>query len=41
MNTNQRKAIFAHIEEEKRAKAVQLAATGKLEEWEDEDKEGD
>jgi hypothetical protein len=42
MNTKQRKAIFAHIEEQKRVKAAQLAATGKLGEWENkEDKEGD
>ena len=41
MNDKQRKALFAHMEEQKRAKAAQLAATGKLGEWEDKDKEGD
>ena len=45
MDQKQRKAIFAHMEEQKRVKAAQLAVTGKLREWEDkedkEDKEGD
>lgn len=34
MEPNQRKALFAQIEEQKRVKAAQLAATRKLKEWE-------
>ena len=43
MDANQRKAVFAHIEEQKRIKEAQIAVTGKLTEWEDKDKdkEGD
>lgn len=33
MEPNQRKALFAQIEEQKRVKAAQLAATRKLKEW--------
>lgn len=39
MNNKQRKAIFAHIEKQKKIKEEQLVATGKLREWEN--KEGD
>ena len=35
MEPNQRKAFFAQIEEQKRIKAAQLAATRKLKEWND------
>lgn len=41
MNNEQRKAIFARMEKQKRIKEAQIAATGKLTEWENEDKEGD
>lgn len=39
MDSNQRKAIFAYMEEQKRMRDAQLAATEKLKKWKN--KEGD